>query len=254
MSSRTWTPGALASEARRLSGRCWRAVEAQHKVSTLKLVDTLAEQAILESLIETSKPPIPPECRGLHYLLATPFRYGAPYPQGSRFRRAGMTAGVFYASERVETAITELAFHRLLFFAESPETPWPLNAGEFTSFAANYSTAHGLDLNLPPLDADSATWRHQTDYAPCQSLAEAARYAAFEVIRYASARDRNGVNIALLTCRAFRSPRPAGLQTWRIQFGASGVRAICEFPQRRLELTRAAFHGDPRIARLRWNR
>ena len=48
-------------------------------VSTLKLVDTLAEQALLEDILEESKPPVPPECRHLHYLLSTPFRYGAPY-------------------------------------------------------------------------------------------------------------------------------------------------------------------------------
>ena len=76
-----------------MAGVCWRAVEAQHRVSTMKLVDTLAEQSALESLIDATKPPVPPDCRHLHYLLATPFRYGAPYPTGSRFRRAGADAG-----------------------------------------------------------------------------------------------------------------------------------------------------------------
>ena len=89
----------------------------------MKLVDTLAEQALLEQWLDESKPPVPPDCRHLHYLLATPFRYGAPYPQGSRFRRPGLTAGVFYASRTPATAMAELAFHRLLFFAESRHTP-----------------------------------------------------------------------------------------------------------------------------------
>ena len=53
----------------------------------MALVDTMAEQQRLEQLLDESKPPVPPECRSLHYLLATPFRYGAPYPGGSRFRR-----------------------------------------------------------------------------------------------------------------------------------------------------------------------
>jgi hypothetical protein len=74
-------------------GDCWRLVEAQHKVSTLKLTDTLAEQALLESLLEETKPKLPEEAKGLHYLMAAPFRYGAPYPRGSRFRRAGRTPG-----------------------------------------------------------------------------------------------------------------------------------------------------------------
>ncbi len=140
MSSATWTPAALSSEARPYRGICWRLVEAQHRVSTLKLVDTLAEQAALERLLEETKPPVPPECRHLHYLLATPFRYGAPYPQGSRFRRAGFTPGVYYASEHVETAVAEAAFHRLLFFADSPGTPWPANALELTAFSVPCAT------------------------------------------------------------------------------------------------------------------
>ncbi len=127
MSSSTWTPAALSSEARARAGTCWRLVEAQHRVSTLKLVDSVAEQELLENIIESSKPPLPPECRDLHYLLSTPFRYGAAYPTGSRFRRAGMTEGVFYASEAPHTAVAEMSFYRLLFFAESPDTPWPAN-------------------------------------------------------------------------------------------------------------------------------
>ena len=108
------TPGALRSERVALEGKVWRLVEAQHRVSTLKLVDDLAEQALLEEIIEESKPPVPPECRHLDYLLATPFRYGAAYPRGSRFRRAGRTLGVFYAAEAPRTAVAEMAFYRLL--------------------------------------------------------------------------------------------------------------------------------------------
>jgi hypothetical protein len=139
MSSSTWTPDALLSNFRALAGLCWRAVEAQHYVSTLKLTDTQEEQSRLEELIEATKPRLPEECRHLPYLLSTPFRYGAPYPTGSRFRRAGLTAGVFYAAENPRTAIAELTFYRLLFFAESPNTPWPTNPGEYTAFAARLS-------------------------------------------------------------------------------------------------------------------
>src|SRR5471032_1069901 len=128
MSSSTWTPAALSSEARALSGTCWRLVEAQHRVSTLKLVDTVEEQALLEGLIQETKPALPPECAHLHYLLSTPFRYGAVRPAGSRFRRAGLSEGVFYAAEEPHTAVAEIVFWRLLFFAESPGTPWPRNA------------------------------------------------------------------------------------------------------------------------------
>lgn len=222
-------------------------------VSTLALVDTLAEQALLEHLLDESKPPVPPDCRHLHYLLATPFRYGAPYPRGSRFRRAGLTPGVFYASQSVATAIAEMAFHRLLFFAESPATPWPASAGEYTAFAARFRTSSALDLTAAPFDRDKARWTHPTDYSYGQALANGARAAGVQALRYDSAR-APGRNVALLVCRAFASPEPVERQVWRLHVGASGVRAICAFPEQRLEFDRLALAGDPRIAALRWQR
>ena len=65
----------LARRARRSHGRLLRLVESQEQVATNSLVRTLAEQALLEDLIEASKPPLPATGHGLHYLLATPFRY-----------------------------------------------------------------------------------------------------------------------------------------------------------------------------------
>ena len=254
MPSPTWTPDALRSKATKVEGRCWRLVEAQHRVSTLKLADTLAEQTLLENLIEETKPPIPPECRHLDYLLATPFRYDA-YPNGSRFRRAGRTPGVFYAAGKPLTAVAETVFHRLLFFAESPATPWPKGAAEYTAFSTAVRTDLSLDLTRPPLSANSKTWTHPTEYAPCQALADGARDAAIEVIRYESARDPDrGTNLALLTCRAFARPRPIERRTWRIRLSAFGVQAICEFPDIRVSFDRACFFADPRIAALNWDR
>jgi hypothetical protein len=220
----------------------------------MKLVDTLAEQEVLELVVEATKPPVPPDCQHLHYLLATPFRYGAPYPSGSRFRRPGLTPGVFYASRTAATAVAEMAFHRLLFFADSPGTPWPADAGDYTAFSVRFRTPSGLDLTAPPFDADAARWMHPTDYAPCQALADEARQADVEVLRYASARDAGGVNVALLACRAFAAPAPVERQTWRINLNAHGARAMCEFPEARLEFDRQAFAADPRIASLRWQR
>ena len=211
-------------------------VESQHVVSTMKIVDTLAEQARLERLLEESKPPVPPECRQLHYLLSTPFRYGSPYPRGSRFRRAGHTPGVFYASQAVTTAVAEIAYGRLLFFAESPGTPWPANAVEHTAFLVRFHTSTGLDLTAAPFNRERATWTHPANYEKCQALADAARAAGVQAVRYPSARDANGINIALLTCAAFTVIAPVERQTWRLHFDDGGVRAVCEFPERRLSL------------------
>jgi hypothetical protein len=221
----------------------------------MKLVDSLDEQQLLEELIDATKPAVPAPCRHLHYLLSTPFRYGAPYPAGSRFRRPGHTPGVLYGSRAVPTAVAEIAFHRLLFFADSPETPWPRNPGEFTLFAAEIRTRAALDLTRPPLDRDRAHWMHVTDYAACQALSDSARAAHVEVIAYRSVRDpHGGLNLAVLSCTAFGSAEPVERQTWRIDFGPSGVRAVCAFPATRLEFTRETFAADPRVSTLRWER
>jgi hypothetical protein len=236
-----------------MAGRCWRAVEAQHHVSTTKLTDNREEQRRLEELIEATKPMVPTECRDLHFLLFTPFRY-SPYPDGSRFRRAGLTPGVFYASELPTTAIAEKAFYKLLVFAESPATPWPQNAGEYTVFAAEYATDHAIDLTTDPFKEDHAVWTHPTDYDSSQSFVEVARTAGANLIKYQSARDSRGCNVALLTCGAFAKPAEVARQTWRIHLSASGVRAICEMPPVRVDFDRNAFLPDPRIAGLQWER
>ena len=245
---------ALAAQAHRVSGTCWRIVEGQHHVSTLALVDSIAEQKRLEELIEATKPTLPEECVGLHYLLSTPFRY-RPYPTGSRFRRAGLTPGVFYASATVETAVAEAAFYRLLFFAESPATPWPAGAAEHTAFSVRYGSARAIDLTRPPFARNRARWMHPTEYAPCQKLAEAARAAGIEIIRFASVRDpQHRLNVALLTCRAFRAKAPEATQSWRIRLGPAGIQAMREFPPASLEFSRDAFAGDARITGFRWER
>ena len=255
MSLHIWTPGELSSELRRYQRRCWRLVEAQHRVSTLKLVDTMDEQTTLEDLIEGTKPAIPIECRHLDYLLSTPFRYSAEYPKGSRFRRAGRTLGVYYSAERADTAVAEMAFYRLLFFAESPQTPWPNDAAEYTAFAVAVSTLRCLDLTEPPLVSERAVWIDPVNYEPCQSLADTARAVEAEVIRYESVRDpQSGENAAILKCSAFAEPQPLERQTWRMRLSATGVQAICEFPPARLEFGQSAFATDPRIVAISWKR
>lgn len=254
MSSPIWTPDALRSEAGAFKGTAWRLVEAQHVVSTQKLVDSLAEQEILEEILDNTKPPLPEDCRHLDYLLSTPFRY-RPYPYGSRFRRAGITAGVWYGAERPETAVAEMVFYRFLFFAESPGTPFPDNAAEYTGFAVDLETPVALDTRAGALAAVAAHWTHLTDYTACQNLAETAREIGAEVIRFTSVRDpEQGGNVAVLSCRAFHSPAPTERQTWRIRISRSGAQAVREHPRLGIEYPCAAFENDPRLAGMIWNR
>lgn len=232
----------------------WRAVEAQHLVSTLKLVDTAEEQSILEDILEETKPRFPAGCAGYSYLIKTPFRYGALYPNGSRFRRAGYTAGVLYASEHVETAIAELAFYRILFFMESPATPWPDNPAEHSAFSMILAARGMIDLTEPPLDADAAKWTDPLDYGPCQALADNARASGADAIRYESVRDpRHRANLAILECGAIESREPTSVQSWRLHFGPAGVLADREFPRLRLAFDPADFR-DPRLGGMVWHR
>lgn len=255
MSSSTWTRAELLSSPRALSGGCWRFVEAQHHVSTIKITDTRHEQEQLEALLEANKPPVPEECRALHYLLFTPFRYGTAYPSGSRFRRAGLTAGVFYSSETAHTAAIETAFYRLLFFAESPDTPWPTNPGEYTAFMTEYATGRAVDLMTPTLNRHRAIWMHPTSYDKCQQLADACRKEDIDVIKYPSVRDpAPSANLAILRCRVFVNKDPKELQTWRIQLSSTGARLICEYPKTAFDLDRSIFAADRRVGAIKWHR
>jgi len=242
-----WTPDALSSEARAWSGTVWRAVESQSRASTMRLVDTLEDQDILEGLLEDNKPPLPEACRDLHYLLATPFRY-APYPGGSRFRRAGQAEGAFYASADIRTALAELAFHRLLFYRESPDAALPRNAVEHTGFGVRCGTEGLLDLDVPPLNRDADIWMALGDYAGCQALADAARNADIEILRARSVRDPEaGHNLTLLSPAAFREGAPHALQTWHVFVRPDRVQVWCEAPRQRHEFTVAALAADPRV-------
>lgn len=243
-----WTPDALGPEARPWSGTVWRVVESQAHVSTMKLVDTLGEQDLLERILERAKPVIPPEAAHLHWLLASPFRY-RPYPHGSRFRRALQPEGCFYAAASVETAIAEQAFYRYLFFLEAPTVTPPQSALEHTAFAVRTMTERGIDLTSPPFDRDGAVWTHPTAYEPCQDLADAARQGGIDVIHYRSARDpRGGMNIAVLAPGALRSAEPETPRTWHLFIRPRTVQAFCEMPRLAMEFTAAGWANDPRIA------
>src|SRR3989440_7404467 len=150
----TWTRPALASEARRYSHELWRVVEAQHTASTMRLVDSLEEQASLELVLEESKPPLPPEARRHHYLLATPFRY-RPHVS-SRFR-AALEAGVWYGAEALRTALAEKSYWRLRLLRDSPATP-ALKPVPHTAFRVGERTAAAAELALEPLVRDRSVW------------------------------------------------------------------------------------------------
>lgn len=200
------TAAELRSEFKTFSGSCWRVVENQFKNSTRKLVDSDKEQEILEELIEETKPPVPSTCQDLHYLLATPFRY--PSPKGSRFRTP-YQSGVFYAALNLPTALAEITYHRILFFIESPYTPWPEAPLEFTAFKTRVKGDRVLDLTTHPLNKHRQAWMHPHDYSACQIFSKLARKIQAEAIRYVSVRDPlERHNLAILDCKFFDEKEP----------------------------------------------
>lgn len=216
MPANTWTLTALASEARPWDGRGWRAVEAQHRIATMTLVGgRIAEQAVLESILEEAKPALPAATGTLHWLLATPFRY-RPLFGGSRFRRRG-DPGVFYGAENRATACAESGYWRLRFWQDSAGLSGQSTTVELSLFEFHASTALSVDLTRPPLDVDRPSWIDPIDYGATQTLAETARAAGIEAIRYESARLANGVCLALLAPQVFarvRRPYRDVQQTW----------------------------------------
>lgn len=212
---------------RPLKAGLWRIIEGQYRSSTIRIVDTFEEHDMLEALLEASKPPVPEECQHLDYQFWSPFRYGC-YPRDSRFRRRGRTPGVWYGSEAPITALCEMIWGMLRFFRASEGTPLPRRAIEYTAVQADIQTPLMLDLTAPEW-AGAGRWTDPDDYSDCLSLADDLRAAGGEAIRYASVRAPDGAaNVAVLTCRAFPTPRPIALQTWHVIYAEALIRASCE--------------------------
>jgi len=190
-------------------------VEAQYVVSTMKVVDTLAEQKVLEDILEERKPPIPEEAAGLHYLLYTPFRYETLALHGSRFRAIG-DPGVFYGAERVKTAAAEKGYWRWRFLQDSSGLD-RLSPAQFTAFSVALS-GNMIDVRRSPFSKDAALWTHPSNYGPTQSFGRIVRKAAVSGILYQSVRDPEPhFCCAVLTPKAFASKEPeADMQAWTL--------------------------------------
>jgi hypothetical protein len=219
-----------------LQGDVFRLVESQEQVATNALVRTLAEQALLEDLIETSKPQLPGPAIRLHYLLATPFRY-PPLPWGSRFGRC-FEPSLFYASRTRDTVLAESAYYRFVFWSGMATPPPAPVDTRHTLFSVAIGTRRGLQLQDPPFEAYAAALLDRRHYGATQALGSAMRDAGIEAFEYRSARDpRQGLNVALFTPDALAAAKPDILDEWLCQTTAERVSyysrpggGICEFP------------------------
>lgn len=199
MSQGIWTECGGASSVGDLRLAPWRVVEAQHVNSTRKLVDSDEEQELLELLIDAVKPR--ETVTGLHYLLATPFRY-PPLRYGSRFGTRA-ERGIWYGAKKVVTALAELAYYRLVFLEGTAADLAPLTS-QHSAYQAHVATARGVDLTR----FDRTELMSPTSYAASQQLGAEMRVAGVEAFVFRSARDpAGGDNVGLFEpCFTRRNP------------------------------------------------
>ena len=121
-------------------------VETQHVVATMRLVDSADEQLLLEQMLDVSKPHLPAEAVGQHYLLAAPFRYVPPIP--SRFRAAYMP-GVWYGADDAFCACAAIAYWRQRFLLDSVGLMKQQLSTELSMYEARVE-GRAVDLLSPP--------------------------------------------------------------------------------------------------------
>lgn len=225
MSSSIWTQCAGESRIAPLRTSAWRVVEAQHLVSTRKLVDSNEEQIMLEEMIERVKPPDVTRGR-IHYLLFTPFRY-PPLLHGSRFGTKH-ERGIWYGSNELRSAFAEVSYYRLLFIEGSSGDLGTITTA-LTAFTATIRTLRGIDLTKAPFDRHKSKIASPVTYDASQALGADMRQAGVEAFRYSSARDaEGGVNVAVIAPAAFGRSKPKILETWH----CSASRARVDFSRK----------------------
>ncbi len=174
----------------------YRIVETQADTATMALMQNIEKQSALESLLDEYKPPYAdPQLQHRHYLIASPFRY-PPLPWGSRFGQR-FEHSFFYASESSATCITESVYYRFVFFA-----------GKASNFSIPVLTEHCLFSVSVTSDA-CADFTQVTDsnllsvitsvddYTQTHKIGRECRNNDIDVIRYPSARDLFGINVAI---------------------------------------------------------
>lgn len=245
MSPDIWTLSGGLSNARPIALDPWRTVEAQHKVSTRKLVDTLEEQELLESIIDGVKPPLPRAgaFADLDYLLSTPFRY-PPLRYGSRFGTSA-ERGIFYAARDLETSLAEKAYYQLLFVEGTKASLQGLSA-DWTAFQSQVATDHGIDLTTPPFAPYADAIASPSSYQATHRLGAAMRAAGMIAFLYPSARcPRRGDALGLFQ-PAFkrRAPVASSMQTWRCLTTPAGCELVRLNGNARLAFPRATFERN----------
>ena len=231
-----WEACLADSQPLKLSGTLLRLVESQEQVATSQLVGSLEQQAVLEDMLEATKPRLRKGTESLHYLLATPFRY-PPLKHGSRFGTRSEPS-LFYGSLETRTVLAEAAYYRFVFWYGMARPPAGKLDTQHTLFGAAYRSGQGLRLQDPPFAEHRAALASPSDYRVSQALGAAMRTARIEAFEFVSARDlQAGINVALFTPKALAKKEPVSQEAWlcelageHVRFRAARGRDLHDFP------------------------
>lgn len=231
-----WSICLAEAELHNLSGVLLRLVESQEQVATNQLVSSLDRQVVLEDMLEATKPRLRAATRGLHYLLATPFRY-PPLKHGSRFSTRNAPS-LFYGALETGTVLAEAAYYRFLFWYGMVTPPASKLDTQHTLFGAEYRTGKGLQLQALPFASYREVLTSPSDYGPTQALGAEMRTLGVEAFEFISARaPEGGINVALFTPAALGAKAPVFQEPWlcevtaeRVRFHAAHSRTLYTFP------------------------
>jgi len=203
-----------------------RIVESQQQIATTRIVDTLEEQAILEQLLESTKPLLKTTNRQLHYLFATPFRY-PPLKHGSRFG-THFEPSLLYGSKTIETVLIECSYYRFLFWQGMSEPPASNKfITEHTLFAGRYHSEQALQLQYSPFTEYKDILRDPENYRDTQQFGLSMREAGITAFEYFSARNKKlGINVALFYADALIVNEPLYQNQWICSTTSNNVRFV----------------------------
>ena len=139
------------------------------------------------------------------------------HPEGSRFSDGSF--GVYYCSQRLETALAEVRYHQERFLRRTREGPLRL---ELRLYLAD------LDASLVDVRKLQACHRAD-DYRPSQKLGPALRAAGRDGVLYRSVRCDSGVCAAVFRPRLLHNCRQS--KHYAFHFDGNSVTAIDELEQ-----------------------
>lgn len=118
-----------------------------------------------------------------------PFIDKGPYRYASRFRRTGSSPGVFYCSERLDTALYECVFYLLVDELKSPLSGIPAQPLVRDLIYVQIEMANAVRLEFQPFSSYEEFWLDLNSYEYTNILTDLAHDCCSDGITYKSVRD-----------------------------------------------------------------